>query len=90
MLAYGKGGALESVTGWPTANATGVFFVSQTPEALQAAVKLFEDHRDDFKPHICYLNAKRFGRELSDGASSYSRRVVDDYTRGLLGSKDED
>jgi glycosyltransferase involved in cell wall biosynthesis len=61
VIAYGKGGALESVIGWPTPDATGVFFEDQTPEALEAAVILFEAHEDAFKPEVCQLNAERFG-----------------------------
>jgi glycosyltransferase involved in cell wall biosynthesis len=63
VIAYGKGGALETVIGWPSPDATGIFFDAQTPEALEAAVKLFEDHEDDFKPEVCRRNAERFGRE---------------------------
>jgi glycosyltransferase involved in cell wall biosynthesis len=63
VVAYGKGGALETVVGWPAPGATGVFFDSQTPEALGAAVSLFEAHEDAFEPGACRRNAERFGRE---------------------------
>lgn len=63
VIAYGKGGTLETVVGWPAPEATGVFFDEQTPEALEAAVRLFEDHRGEFKPEACRRNAERFGRK---------------------------
>jgi glycosyltransferase involved in cell wall biosynthesis len=63
IIAYGKGGALETVVGWPDPEGTGVFFDDQTPEALEAAVRLFEDRRAEFKPEACRRNAERFGRE---------------------------
>ena len=63
VIAYGRGGALETVIGWPARDPTGVFFDSQAPEALKEAVNLFENHENEFKPGACHRNAKRFGRE---------------------------
>jgi len=63
VIAYAKGGALETVVGWPAPEATGIFFDEQTPEAVEAAVRLFEDREDDFEPEVCRRNAERFGRE---------------------------
>jgi hypothetical protein len=63
VLAYGRGGALETVSGWPARDPTGVFFDSQAPEALKEAVNLFENHETKFQPGACHRNAKRFGRE---------------------------
>jgi glycosyltransferase involved in cell wall biosynthesis len=62
VIAYGKGGVLETVTGWPASDPTGVFFHTQTTESLQAAVHLFEDNEDRFEPEVCRRNAERFGR----------------------------
>jgi len=63
VIAYGKGGALETVTGWPAPEATGVFFSYQTPEALEEAIKLFETHEDEIGPEACRRNAERFGQQ---------------------------
>ena len=63
VVAYGKGGVLESVTEWPNAEATGVFFYEKTPEALETAVELFETHQGSFKSEVCRRNAERFGKE---------------------------
>jgi glycosyltransferase involved in cell wall biosynthesis len=63
VIAYAKGGPSETVIGRPAPDATGLFFEVQTPEALAAAVELFEAHEDEFKPEACRHNAKRFGKE---------------------------
>lgn len=63
IIAYGKGGALETVIGYPTPGATGVFFEEQTSEALAEAVGLFEANADMFSPASCRSNAERFGSE---------------------------
>ncbi len=63
VIAYGKGGALETVAGWPEPDVTGVFFDAQTPESLEAAVRLFETHEGKFGPEVCRRNADRFGAE---------------------------
>jgi glycosyltransferase involved in cell wall biosynthesis len=63
VIAYGRGGVLETVVGWPTSEATGVFFEEQKPESLEKAVKLFEAYRDEFKPDVCRRSAERFGRQ---------------------------
>jgi glycosyltransferase involved in cell wall biosynthesis len=57
VIAFGKGGALETVL----ENQTGVFFKSQTIEALQDAVKRFE--KMSFDPLIIRKNAERFSVE---------------------------
>lgn len=63
VIAYARGGALETVIGWPAPEATGVFFDAQTPEALEDAVCLFEAHEEEFSPELCRRNAERFGHE---------------------------
>jgi glycosyltransferase involved in cell wall biosynthesis len=63
VIAYGKGGALETVVGLPAPGATGLFFDAQTPEALEAAVSHFEAREEEFKPEVCRRNAERFGHE---------------------------
>ena len=63
VIAYGKGGARESVVGWPAPSATGVFFDAQTPEALEAAVRLYENHEGEILAEACRRNAERFARE---------------------------
>jgi glycogen synthase len=47
VIAYGRGGALETVIGLPLSGnsqvATGIFFHEQTPEALSEAITAFEE-----------------------------------------------
>src|SRR5215203_54492 len=62
VIAYGRGGALETVVGWPAPDATGVFFDAQTSEALTEAVTLFEARECEFAPEACRRNAEYFGR----------------------------
>jgi glycosyltransferase involved in cell wall biosynthesis len=63
VIAYGRGGALESVIGLPLERPTGVFFGEQTPEALLAAVGRFERNEGMFDPRQCRKNAERFSSE---------------------------
>jgi glycosyltransferase involved in cell wall biosynthesis len=60
VIAYGKGGALETVIGWPAPDFTGVFFDNQAPEALKEAVELFDSHDTEFESEVCRRNAERF------------------------------
>jgi glycosyltransferase involved in cell wall biosynthesis len=57
VVAYGAGGALDTVTG----GETGVFFVEQTPEALAAVVSTFDP--EDVDPGACRANAERFSKD---------------------------
>jgi glycosyltransferase involved in cell wall biosynthesis len=63
VIAYGRGGAMETVVGWPAPNSTGVFFDAQTSEAIESAVRLFEAHEAEFKPETCRHNAEHFSHE---------------------------
>ena len=58
VIAYGVGGALESVV----EGVTGTFFYEQTPEALIAAIKAFE--RLEFDPLRIRKHAKKFDVEV--------------------------
>lgn len=63
VIAYGKGGALESVVGFPKPCPTGVFFGEQTTDSLLDAVRCFEENADAFEPKHCRRNAERFAVE---------------------------
>jgi glycosyltransferase involved in cell wall biosynthesis len=63
VIAFGKGGALESVVGLPHERATGVFFREQTVESLIEAVNRFEKNVRYFDPRQCRRNAERFSAE---------------------------
>ena len=56
VIAYGSGGALETVVG----GRTGMFFKEQTVESLCAAIEEFESR--EFASDACRENARRFAR----------------------------
>jgi glycosyltransferase involved in cell wall biosynthesis len=60
VIAYGKGGVLETVMDWPYPEATGTLFDTQTVEALEAAITRFEENKNEFDPRACRRNAERF------------------------------
>jgi glycosyltransferase involved in cell wall biosynthesis len=65
VIAYGRGGALETVVGLDAATHghTGVFFKHQTIESIQNAVQQFEEHINKFSSENCRVNAERFSEE---------------------------
>jgi len=62
VIAFGKGGALETVRGLGVVNdsPTGVFFDAQTSDAIQSAVKQFEAHQHAFVPSSIHHHAQQF------------------------------
>jgi len=62
VIAYGKGGALETIRGRDGENQTGVFFDQQTPQAIVAAIEHFEQRLHTITPAACRANAERFTR----------------------------
>ncbi len=57
VIAYGRGGALETVS-----PLTGLFFDEQTPAALVEAVRRFEQWEPHFRPADARAQAERFSR----------------------------
>ena len=64
VIAFGKGGALETVIDINSENPTGVFFKKQTTEDIIEAVKFFEDNYKKFTPQNCRDNAMKFSNEV--------------------------
>lgn len=60
VIAYGKGGALETVRGLDIENSTGLFFPEQTIKSLCQAVQHFEKHSEKFSVLNCINNAAWF------------------------------
>lgn len=60
VIAFGEGGALETVRGPDHAQATGVFFNQQSVESIVKAVQNFENEADRFTVDNCINNAARF------------------------------
>ncbi len=63
VIAYGKGGALETIVGLESDAPTGVFFTEQSVASLRQAVQTFEQNLHHFKPQIIRQNALRFNLE---------------------------
>jgi glycosyltransferase involved in cell wall biosynthesis len=69
VIAYGKGGALETINGeFPSENvisakATGVFFNNQNVDSLTEALKYFEKNESLFNKNVIRENAERFSIE---------------------------
>jgi glycosyltransferase involved in cell wall biosynthesis len=64
VVAFGQGGALETVRGLEKEKPTGIFFSQQSPEAICQAVEQFEKQRYSFTPENCRLNAVQFSKEI--------------------------
>ncbi|WP_175964489.1 glycosyltransferase [Burkholderia pyrrocinia] len=62
VIAFGKGGACETVIDETQPHSTGLFFEAQTIEAIQSAVERFESNIGRFSPLSCRLNAERFSK----------------------------
>lgn len=63
VIAYGKGGALETVINYDKEKPTGIFFKEQTVDSIVDAVKIFEKNITLFKPENCRENAEKFSEE---------------------------
>lgn len=63
VIAYGKGGATETVQCLGRENPSGLFFESQTIEALTAAVLRFEQNQGAFSSQNCREKALAFSSE---------------------------
>ncbi|MDR5782814.1 glycosyltransferase family 4 protein [Caballeronia sp. LZ065] len=60
VIAFGKGGALETVLDASHERPTGMFFNSQTAQAIIDAVEAFDSGALTFSPADCRANAERF------------------------------
>jgi glycosyltransferase involved in cell wall biosynthesis len=63
VVAYGRGGALETVRD-NGPRPCGLFFHEQTPAAIAAAVLQFEQRQHELTPRACRDNALRFAKDI--------------------------
>lgn len=63
VIAFGKGGALETVIGLDNEELTGIFFEEQTVDSICLAVDMFEKQCGKYLPKNCRKNAERFCNE---------------------------
>lgn len=71
VIAYGSGGALETVRGvWPErpleASHTGIFFRNQTIDDTAEAILRFESFEEEFSPETIASHARQFGADRFD------------------------
>ena len=78
VIAFGKGGSLETVVGYgEKENPTGVFFEEQTVPSLINAVKRFEEVRDHILPENCRKNAEKFSvSTFRENMEQYVKEVL--------------
>jgi glycosyltransferase involved in cell wall biosynthesis len=63
VLAYGKGGVLETVRDLSGPERTGIFFQEQSVQSIIHAVERFESEGGQIDPMVCRQNALRFAPE---------------------------
>ncbi|MBN1535639.1 MAG: glycosyltransferase family 4 protein [Anaerolineales bacterium] len=63
VIAFGRGGSLETIRGLDFVYPTGVFFKEQTVESLIDGVNLFEANRNKIRSTVCRQNAERFSAQ---------------------------
>jgi len=72
MIAYGKGGSLETVRdATQVSQGTGLFFSEQTPASIRAAVERFEAlpqpiSAQDCRAHALQFSEERFRQQFKD------------------------
>ena len=63
VIAFGRGGVLETVRGLDDPEPTGLFFAEQTPAAIASAVRRFAADAPRIRSETCRASAERFSAE---------------------------
>lgn len=63
VIAFGKGGVLETIKGLEQESPTGVFFYEQKVDSLINAVHLFISNQNKIEPKTCRVNSLRFSEQ---------------------------
>jgi glycosyltransferase involved in cell wall biosynthesis len=80
VIAFGRGGALETIRGLDQPRPTGLFFASQEPAAIAEAVATFERKQHLLVPAECRENAMRFATQVfRDCYRSYVERCWNEF-----------
>jgi glycosyltransferase involved in cell wall biosynthesis len=89
VIAFAKGGALETIRGLDHPQPTGVFFPEQTTSALQAAIRTLEHEASRITTESCRQNALRFRAErFREGFGSFVQQRFAEFRQELLHLKD--
>ncbi|EJR0356128.1 Putative Glycosyltransferase [Klebsiella variicola] len=83
VIAFGKGGSLETVRPYGVNKPTGVFFGEQSVLSLIEAINLFESVFDKITPENCRENALRFSTDIfKDTFSKYIDEKWSEFNAG--------
>lgn len=63
VIAFGKGGALETIAGLEAPAPTGIFFYTQDAQAIVNAVNQFEENVHSISAMNCKINSEKFSIE---------------------------
>ncbi|HHT5678570.1 TPA: glycosyltransferase family 4 protein [Raoultella planticola] len=63
VIAFGKGGTLETIRPYGVQDPTGLFFDEQKVDSLVSAINIFESISDSITPSSCRNNALRFSNQ---------------------------
>ncbi|WP_374761757.1 glycosyltransferase family 4 protein [Klebsiella quasipneumoniae] len=85
VVAFGKGGSLETVRPYGVDKPTGVFFDEQSVPSLVKAINFFDTVSDKIEPQDCRENAMRFSVEIFK--NNLSKYVEDKWTEFNLSKR---
>jgi len=84
VIAYGRGGALETIRGLDHDRPSGLFFESQTPQAIVEAIGAFEEREHLFNTAACRKNAERFApQRFRDEIEKFVKQAWEEFEAGL-------
>lgn len=78
VIAYAKGGALETVIPMSSNKPTGIFFYNDTAESLNMAITSFEKVKYLFNPYEIQANTERFSKER------FKREIIEYFKETVL------
>lgn len=85
VVAFGKGGSLETVRPYGVDKPTGVFFDEQSVPSLVKAINFFDTMSDKIEPQDCRENAMQFSVEIFK--NNLSKYVEDKWTEFNLSKR---
>lgn len=86
VIAYGKGGALETVVG----EQTGIFFMEQTIDSLRLALETFIERESTFDPMLIRQQAIKFSRQrFLEEFKATVNRCYEDFQARIKGDKEK-
>ncbi|CAB3738346.1 D-inositol-3-phosphate glycosyltransferase [Paraburkholderia graminis C4D1M] len=84
VIAFGKGGSLETVVPVGDAHPTGIYFGSQTVASMLDAIDRFERQHEQITSAACRANAERFSAAVFRRAfmAEVTRTIASEHLRG--------